>query len=239
MFSCKTREYRGTRPTYAQVAATRTERNAADERFSTALEEIMKITSAEFIKSAVWPPQYPPGVMPEIAFVGRSNVGKSSLMNTLVGRKKLAKTSNTPGRTQLINFFAVNDSISFVDLPGYGFAKVAQSVKKDWGDMIEAYLRERQNLTMVIFILDIRRIPSVDDLSLRDWLEHYRIPYINVLTKSDKLSNNQTFEQRKLIEKVLGANVRKKTILFSAKTQRGKEELWQFLDNHLSTLENR
>ncbi len=199
----------------------------------------MKIISAEFIKSAVWPPQYPPGVMPEIAFVGRSNVGKSSLMNTLVGRKKLAKTSNTPGRTQLINFFTVNNSISFVDLPGYGFAKVAQSVKKDWGDMIEAYLRERQNLAMVIFILDIRRIPSVDDLSLRDWLEHYRIPYISVLTKSDKLSNNQAFEQRKLIEKVLGANVREKTILFSAKTQKGKEELWQFLDNHLSALENR
>ncbi len=198
----------------------------------------MKITSAEFIKSAVWPAQYPPAIMPEIAFVGRSNVGKSSLMNTLVGRKKLAKTSNTPGRTQLINFFSVNDKISFVDLPGYGFAKVAQSVKKDWGDMIESYLRERQNLAMVIYILDIRRDPSRDDLSLRDWLESYRIPYVTILAKADKLSNNQAIGRKKLIEKALDANAQKRTILFSAKTQQGKEELWQFLENHLSSLEN-
>jgi len=103
----------------------------------------MKIISAEFIKSAVWPPQYPPASLPEIAFAGRSNVGKSSLINTLVARKNLAKTSNTPGRTQLINFFSINDAVSLVDLPGYGFAKVSRTIKKDWGDMIEAYLRER------------------------------------------------------------------------------------------------
>ncbi len=198
----------------------------------------MKMTSAEFIKSAVWPPQYPPGILPEIAFVGRSNVGKSSLINALVGRKNLAKTSNTPGRTQLINFFTINEKISFVDLPGYGFAKVSQSVKKDWGDMIEAYLRERQNLAIVIFILDLRRNPSEDDLSLRNWLDHYHIPYIYILTKADKLSNNQAFVQKRLIEKALGGSVRNKTILFSAKTQRGKEELWQLLENHLSSLEN-
>lgn len=198
----------------------------------------MKIISAEFIKSAVWPPQYPLATMPEIAFVGRSNVGKSSLMNTLVGRRKLAKTSNTPGRTQLINFFTVNGSISFVDLPGYGFAKVSQSIKKDWGDMMDAYLQERQNLALVIFILDIRRDPSEDDLSLRDWLEHYRIPYIPILTKADKVSNNQAVVRKKLIEKSLGTNAQKKIILFSAKTKKGKEELWQFLENHLSSLEN-
>lgn len=199
----------------------------------------MKIISAEFVKSAVWPSQYPPGVMPEIAFAGRSNVGKSSLINALVGRKKLAKTSNTPGRTQLINFFAVNEKISFVDLPGYGFAKVAQSVKKDWGDMIEAYLRERQNLALVILILDTRRDPSDDDLSLRDWLDHYRIPYIYILTKADKLSNNQAIGRQRLIEKTLGVTAQKKTILFSVKTQKGKEELWQLIENHLSSLENR
>ena len=198
----------------------------------------MKIISAEFVKSAVWPPQYPQATMPEIAFVGRSNVGKSSLINTLVSRKKLAKTSNTPGRTQLINFFAVNETISFVDLPGYGFAKVAQSIKKDWGDMIEAYLRERQNLAMVIFILDIRRDPSSEGLSLRDWLEHYRIPYISILTKSDKLSNNQAIARKKLIEKALGTNAYRKTILFSAKTQKGREELWKILENHLSAMES-
>ena len=196
----------------------------------------MKIYSAEFIKSAVWPPQYPPAILPEIAFVGRSNVGKSSLINTLVGCKKLAKTSNTPGRTQLINFFTINEKMSFVDLPGYGFAKVSQSVKKDWGDMIEAYLRERQSLALVVFILDIRRDPSEDDLSLRNWLEHYRIPYVYILTKADKLSNNQAIVRKRAIERALAVSAGEKSILFSAKTQKGKSEIWQFLDNHLSSL---
>ena len=193
----------------------------------------MKITSAEFIKSAVWPPQYPPATLPEIAFVGRSNVGKSSLINTLVGRKNLAKTSNTPGRTQLINFFSINEKISFVDLPGYGFAKVSQSVKKNWGEMVEAYLQERQNLALVIFILDIRRDPSDDDLSLRDWLEHYRIPYLYVLTKTDKLSNNQAISQQKKIERDLHVEAEEKIILFSAKTKQGKNDIWQVLEDHL------
>jgi GTP-binding protein len=196
----------------------------------------MKIISAEFVKSAVWPPQYPPATLPEIAFVGRSNVGKSSLINTLVGRKKLAKTSNTPGRTQLINFFTINEKMSFVDLPGYGFAKVSQSVKKDWGDMIESYLRERQCLALVILILDIRRDPSEDDLSLRDWLEHYRIPYLYVLTKTDKLSNNQTIARQRAIERTLHVSAGKKPILFSAITQKGKSDIWEFLKNHLSSL---
>jgi GTP-binding protein len=196
----------------------------------------MEITSAEFIKSAVWPPQYPPAILPEIAFVGRSNVGKSSLINTLVGHKKLAKTSNTPGRTQLINFFTINEKVSFVDLPGYGFAKVSQSVKKDWGDMIESYLRERQCLALVILILDIRRDPSEDDLSLRDWLEHYRIPYLYVLTKTDKLSNNQTIARQRAIERTLGVSAEKKPVLFSAITQKGKSDIWQFIDDHLRSL---
>ena len=196
----------------------------------------MKITSAQFIKSAVWPPQYPPAMMPEIAFVGRSNVGKSSLINTLAGRKNLAKTSNTPGRTQLINFFTINEKMSFVDLPGYGFAKVPQSIKKNWGDMMEAYLRERQSLCLVIFILDIRRDPNDDDVSLRDWLRHYRIPYLYILTKSDKLSNNQAIARKRAIEKILQKSSEKKPILFSAKTQKGKTDILDFLENHLNAL---
>jgi len=200
-------------------------------------QKIMKITSAQFVKSAVWPPQYPPAIMPEIAFVGRSNVGKSSLMNTIVGRKNLAKTSNTPGRTQLINFFTINEKVSFVDLPGYGFAKVPRSVKKDWGDMMEVYLRERQSLCLVIFIMDIRRDPNADDLSLRDWLDHYRIPYLYVLTKSDKLSNNQAIARRRAIEKMLQLSSEKMTILFSAKTQKGKVDILAFLENHLRALD--
>lgn len=199
----------------------------------------MKISKAEFIKSAVWPNQYPPAVMPEIAFVGRSNVGKSSLINALVGKKNLAKTSNTPGRTQLINFFAINETLSFVDLPGYGFAKVARSMKKEWGDMIEAYLKERPNLALVILILDIRRDPSEDDLSLCDWLASYRIPYMYVLTKADKLSNNQAINRRRLIEKLLGISGEAKPIIFSAKTQQGKNDIWQTMDNHLIDLQNR
>ncbi len=193
----------------------------------------MKIYSAEFIKSAVWPPQYPPTTLPEIAFVGRSNVGKSSLINTLVGRKNLAKISNTPGRTQLINFFAINEKISFVDLPGYGFAKVSQSVKKNWGEMVEAYLQERQNLTLVIFILDIRRDLTEDDLSLRNWLDHYRIPYLYVLTKTDKLSNNQAINHRSKIERDLHVEAGRGIILFSTKTQQGKNDIWQALEDHV------
>jgi GTP-binding protein len=126
--------------------------------------------------------------------------------------------------------------VSFVDLPGYGFAKVAQSVKKDWGDMIEAYLRERLSLTLVILILDIRRDPSEDDLSLRDWLENYRIPYLYILTKTDKLSNNQVIARQRAIERTLRVSAGKKPILFSAITQKGRDDIWQFMEDHLSSL---
>jgi GTP-binding protein len=196
----------------------------------------MKISKVEFVKSAVLPSQYPPATMPEIAFAGRSNVGKSSLINTLVGRKNLAKTSNTPGRTQLINFFVINDMAYFVDLPGYGFAKVSKSTKKDWGEMIEAYLKTRQNLALVILILDIRRDPSDDDLSLRDWLENCGIPYLYILTKADKLSNNQALNRRKIIEKIIQRSSKINTILFSALTQKGKNEIWQVLDDYLQSI---
>lgn len=193
----------------------------------------MQIAKAEFIKSATKPSHYPPPDLPEVAFVGRSNVGKSSLINALVGRKNLAKTSNTPGRTQLINFFSVNEKISFVDLPGYGFAKVSRAMRKNWGEMIESYLRGRPNLALVILILDIRREPNADDLSLRDWLEHYRIPYLYALTKSDKLSNNEIFRQKKMIEKTLRVSEDNKLVVFSAKTATGKEQLWRVMENKL------
>ncbi len=189
----------------------------------------MLIKSAEFIKSAVKPSQYPSGTMPEIAFIGRSNVGKSSLINTLVNRKRLARTSSTPGRTQLINFFSINEAIAFVDLPGYGYAKVPESVKRKWGPMIETYLAHRSNLRAVVMILDIRRIPAAEEFALADWLARYHIASIWVLTKSDKLSRSKQQTQKRLIAEVLAVS-EEKLILFSAKTKLGRDKVWQAVE---------
>jgi len=185
----------------------------------------MKITSAEFVTSAVKTSQYPPAFLPEIAFAGRSNVGKSSLINTLVNRKQLVKTSSTPGRTQLINFFEINRQIGFVDLPGYGYAKVPAAVRKTWGPMIEAYLRGRRTLKAVVVIMDIRRLPGQDELNLLGWLNHYSIAGILVLTKTDKLSKSKQIQQHRLIARALEMD-EGNFILFSAKSRRGKDTLW-------------
>ena len=185
----------------------------------------MKITSAEFVTSATKPSQYPPAFPPEIAFAGRSNVGKSSLINTLVNRRHLVKTSSTPGRTQLINFFDINRQIVFVDLPGYGYAKVPASVRKTWGPMIETYLRGRQTLKGVVIIMDIRRKPGQEELNLLSWLNHYSIAGILVLTKTDKLSKSKQVQQHNLIARALGMD-KEKFILFSAKSRCGKDALW-------------
>jgi GTP-binding protein len=187
----------------------------------------MKSISAEFIKSATKPAHYPDEKLPEVAFVGRSNVGKSSLINTLVQQKNLAKTSNTPGRTQLINFFKINDQVFFVDLPGYGFAKVPLSIKKKWGPMVATYLKERQNLKLVIFIFDIRRTPAVDDVSLLEWFNLYNISVLFVLTKMDKLSRTQANKRKNEIKRHLGLPLEVNPILFSARTGEGKETIWQ------------
>ena len=186
----------------------------------------MKITSAEFVTSATKPSQYPPARLPEVAFAGRSNVGKSSLINTLVNRKRLVKTSSTPGRTRLINFFDINERIGFVDLPGYGYAKVPVSVKKTWGPMIETYLSTRRTLKGVVVILDIRRTPGQEELNLLGWLRHYSITAILVLTKTDKLSKNKQAQKHDLIAQVLERD-KDEFILFSAKSRRGRDALWQ------------
>jgi GTP-binding protein len=185
----------------------------------------MKITSAEFITSATKPSQYPPARLAEVAFAGRSNVGKSSLINTLVNRKRLVKTSSTPGRTRLINFFDINQRMGFVDLPGYGYAKVPLSVRKKWGPMIETYLSGRETLRGVVVIMDIRRIPGQEELNLLGWLNHYAIAGILVLTKTDKLSKNKQTKQVNLIAQTL-ARDKNDFILFSAKSRRGRDALW-------------
>jgi GTP-binding protein len=195
----------------------------------------MKIASVEFVTSATRPSHYPEGALPEMAFAGRSNVGKSSLINILVQRKGLARTSNTPGRTQLINFFTVNGKVSLVDLPGYGFAKVPPAVKKKWGPMVEAYLKERDALRLVVLILDIRREPSEDDRTLLRWLELYRIPALCVLTKTDKLSRSQVLIRRRRIGESLGmgASSAEALLLFSAKTGDGREAIWKAIEEYL------
>jgi len=189
----------------------------------------MKISSAEFIKSATRPGNYPVSELPEIAFAGRSNVGKSSLINVLVNRKSLVRTSSTPGRTQLINFFNINNHFSLVDLPGYGFAKVPLAVKKAWGPMIRTYLEIRESLHGVIFIFDIRRVPREDDIRMLDWLEEFGVPTIPVITKIDKIKRSQLEKQIKAIVVETGLP-REAFSLFSATTREGRDEIWERIE---------
>jgi GTP-binding protein len=192
----------------------------------------MNIRSAEFVTSATKPSEYPPEGYPEIAFAGRSNVGKSSLINVLVNRKRLVKTSSTPGRTQLLNFFDINRNTTFVDLPGYGYARVPASVKKKWGPMIETYLSGRNTLKGVVVILDIRRLPREEEHNLIAWLDHYSIARILVLTKADKLSKTKQGRQRAAVAESLDVDTRD-LILFSAKSRSGREDVWKAIENLL------
>ena len=189
----------------------------------------MIVKSADFVTSAVKPSQYPEALYPEAAFAGRSNVGKSSLINTLVNRKRLVKTSATPGRTQLINFFSVNDRLSLVDLPGYGYARVPASVRRNWGPMIETYLKGRETLRAVVLIMDVRRIPGIEEQNFIDWLELYHRTPILVLTKADKLSKSAQKKQRQAIGAAIGVD-ETALILFSAKTRLGKPEVWSAIE---------
>ena len=191
--------------------------------------------NVSFLKSSFREDQYPPPDRPEIAFAGRSNVGKSSLINVLVNRKKLARTSSRPGRTQAINFFDFENSLYLVDLPGYGFARVPLEVKRSWGKMVETYLRTRQNLQAVVLILDIRRDPNDGDKNLFDWLGEYGIEAIPVLTKKDKLSRNQSLTRAKLIERELTDISPYGPIIFSAKTRDGREEIWERINRCIKT----
>ena len=186
--------------------------------------DILVIKSAEFVTSAVRPGQYPGTGIPEVAFAGRSNVGKSSLINSLLMRKKLVRTSRTPGRTQLINFFNINKSFMFVDLPGYGYAKAPQNLRASWGPMIETYLDSRENLRGIVQIMDLRHPPMPDDIILWAWLKGKKIPAIPVLTKADKLSRSNWKPLAEAAGRVMGISPGH-FIIFSAQTQQGRGEL--------------
>ena len=185
---------------------------------------MMKITSAEFIKSALKQSDYPGESLPEVAFAGKSNVGKSTLINILLNRKNLVRTSSSPGRTQMLNFFRINNQINFVDFPGYGFAKVPVRVRAQWKPMVENYLKYRKTLKMTIILLDARREPSSDDASLVRWLETFGIPFLIVLTKSDKISRNKCSSQKKIVKDFLLLKD-EEIICFSAVTGMGKQEI--------------
>jgi GTP-binding protein len=182
------------------------------------------VQSAEFVKSATTPGQYPAGLLPEVAFAGRSNVGKSSLINCILRRRKLVRTSKTPGQTQTINFFKVNGALYFVDLPGYGFARVPARIRAQWGPMVEAYLTKRTNLCGVVQIMDVRHPPAPEDLMLWHWLKDIHISVIPVLTKADKIKRGNWDSHVRQAALGLGT-APDRIVLFSAATGLGRETL--------------
>ncbi len=194
----------------------------------------MLIKEAEFLTAAVAPGGYPPPGPPEIAFAGRSNVGKSSLINRLVNRKKLVRVSATPGRTQQINFFCLNgDALRLVDLPGYGFAQVPPAVRASWKQMVEDYLGNRPTLRGVVVIMDLRRDPGADDLMLLEYLHSLGVPALAALTKADKLSNNQRASRLARLRKALAGH-QAAPVVVSGETGLGREELWARIEELVS-----
>jgi GTP-binding protein len=191
----------------------------------------MKVIDAKFYKSVFKKGNLPTGQIPEIAFSGRSNVGKSSLINTLINRKGIAKTSSTPGRTQSINFIDINNSLYFVDLPGYGYARVPDSVKKDWQHLIEGYLEKRENIKLVILIIDSRRDPREEEAQFADWLKLNGISYAVVITKIDKLKKGKRLKSYSAWQKFLGVE---NVLPFSAVTGEGKGGIWSIIEQHLN-----
>lgn len=185
----------------------------------------MRIKKSEFITSAVKKNQYPIDNRVEIAFVGRSNVGKSSLINSLTNRKKLAKVSQTPGKTRLVNFFLINDDFYLVDLPGYGYAKVSKEEKDNWGKTVEMYLNGREQLKRVVLLVDSRHKPTNDDITMHEWIKHFGYDVIVVATKSDKLTRNNLKKSEKVIIETLKLNHNDKLYFFSSLNKEGKDEL--------------
>ena len=194
----------------------------------------MKINSVELIISAVRESQYPTDNKKEFLLIGRSNVGKSSFINTIINRKSFARTSATPGKTQTLNFYKINDEFYLVDAPGYGFAKVRNSLKKKFGLIIENYLKARNNLQMVFLLIDIRHKPTEDDILMYNYLKYYNIPVTIICTKVDKVSKNSHEKNKKTIIKELGLENEKEIILFSSITKNGKNEVYDEILKYLN-----
>jgi GTP-binding protein len=190
----------------------------------------MKISSADFLRSAVTASQYPRQPLPEVAFAGRSNVGKSSLINTLLHRRALAKTSGTPGKTQVINFFEINHRFMLVDLPGYGYAKVPRQVQAGWRSMVETYLRERELLRAVVHIVDVRHPPTEQDQQLRRWLLFEGVEVVTVATKADKLKRSQRPSHIREVRQTLAMPSEEPLLLFSSQNREGRHQLWGRLE---------
>ncbi|MFF2092032.1 ribosome biogenesis GTP-binding protein YihA/YsxC [Paenibacillus sp. NPDC058174] len=195
----------------------------------------MKITQADFIISAVQPHQYPDDALPEIALAGRSNVGKSSLINKMIMRKNLARTSSQPGKTQQLNYYRVNDMVYFVDFPGYGYAKVSKTQREQFGQMIETYIRDREQLKLQLLIIDIRHAPSKDDVLMYHWLKHFNIPTCIVATKADKIPKSKWDKHLKVIRETLEVDPRDRFVKFSSETGLGRDELWAVITEATGT----
>ena len=190
----------------------------------------MNVTKAEMIMTAGLSSQFPVHDMPEIAFAGKSNVGKSSLLNAMLNRKALARTSSQPGKTQTINFYSVQDTYMFVDLPGYGYAKVSKTDRERWGKLIEGYLEKREQLKKVILLIDIRHEVGNNDKMMYDWIKHYHNEVIVVATKMDKIKRSQVQKHLSMIRKGLNLMPEDKLVGFSSETKQGKEELWKIIE---------
>ncbi|GGA86040.1 ribosome biogenesis GTP-binding protein YihA/YsxC [Ornithinibacillus halotolerans] len=193
----------------------------------------MKVTNAEIVISAVSQKQYPDDRLPEIALAGRSNVGKSSFINKLISRKSLARTSSKPGKTQTINFYRINESFYFVDVPGYGYAKVSKTEREKWGKMMEEYFINRENLEAVLLITDIRHAPTNDDIMMYDFLKHYELPVIVVATKLDKIPKGKRAQYLKRTINTLQIEKGDVVLPFSSETGEGKEEAWRILSKYI------
>ncbi|MGX6969602.1 ribosome biogenesis GTP-binding protein YihA/YsxC [Vagococcus bubulae] len=193
----------------------------------------MNVNHADIVISAVQPEQYPKTNLPEIALAGRSNVGKSSFINTLVNRKNLARTSGKPGKTQTLNFYIIEDSLHFVDVPGYGYAKVSKTERAKWGKMIETYLTEREQLRAVVSLVDMRHAPSTEDIQMYEFLKYYNIPVIVVATKCDKIPRGKWNKHESMIKKKLNFDPSDDFIIFSSETKEGKDKAWKAIESYM------